>query len=308
MIQLTRHPKRDDLLSRVSTLDPEVDYEAIYQILALHEFPWDMVTALNLAFYRTFAAPRMAALLVQTGEVQKEPTKRAADTGLFMYDLIASGLHSQRGLDIVRQLNGMHRRWEIEAEDYLYVLAAFVVVPARWIDSVGWRPLSDNEKSASVRFYGELGRLMGISDLPNTYEAVANVFDAYETRHLRYSSNAATLLEATRSVLESRLPSRLQFLAGPLLRAMLDEPLSRCFGVRPAGPLLRTSFAGALSVRRAVLRRRGPRADPWFTPGRAMSLYPTGYDLADLGPAAHRAGGTADAALPAGSGRGPQHD
>ncbi len=285
--RLIRHPRRDDLLARVQALDPAVDYEAIYQIMALQEFSWDMITALNLAFYRTFAAPRMASLLAHTGEVQKDPTKRANDTGLFMYDLIASGLHSDRGLEIVRRLNGMHRRWRIDNEDYLYVLAAFVVVPTRWVDSAGWRPLSAAEKTASVHFYGELGRLMGIRGLPATYPEVAAVFDAYEHRHLRYSDHAAQLLASTRDVLKDRLPNPLRFLAGPLLRAMLDRRLCTCFGLQPAGPVLRNAFRAALAIRGAILRRRPPQPAPWFTPGQALSAYPRGYQLADLGPAEH---------------------
>ncbi len=279
-----RHPQRHALLAQVQALDPARDYEAIYRTTALHEFPWDMVTALNLAFYRTFAAPRMAALLVHTGEVLHQPAKRAADTGLFMYELIASGLHSDRGREVVRRLNRMHRQWPIEAEDYRYVLAAFVVVPTRWINQVGWRRLSDAETDAAVRFYAELGRLMGIRGLPASYLQVAALFDAYERQHLRYSDDSARLLAATRTVLESRLPRRLQFLAGPLLRALLDPTLCACFGVRPAGVVLRTVLRTALAARRAHLRRRPPRLDPWFTPGRRLSAYPNGYQLSDLGP------------------------
>ena len=129
---------------------------------------------------------------------------------------------------------------------------------------------------------------MGVQGLPTTYQQAAEVFDAYERRHLRYSDNAAQLLAATRTVLESRLRTRLQFLAGPLLRAMLDDNLAKCFGVPPAGPVLRATFRGALAARRALLRRRAPRLEPWFRPGRAMSLCPKGYQLADLGPAGHQ--------------------
>ena len=281
---LRRHPEREALLRQIEHLDPERDYEEIYRLMALHEFPWDTVTALNLAFYRTFAAPRMAALLVQTGEVLSRPTKRATDTGLFMYELIAGGLHSDRGREVIRRLNRMHRRWPIEMEDHRYVLAAFVVVPTRWINSAGWRPLSDTETRAAVRFYAELGRLMGIRGLPATYPQVAALFDAYERQHLRYSEDSARLLAATRTVLESRLPSRLQLLAGPLLRALLDPTLCACFGVRPAGLVLRTALRTALAARRAHLRRRPPRPAPWFTPGRPLSGYPDGYQLSDLGP------------------------
>ena len=280
---LRDHPARSKYQEAVALL-PDSQYEAIYRLTALHELPWDTVMGLNLAFYRTFAAPRIAALLDQTGETVRNPTKRSIDTGLFMYDLIASGVNTPRGHEIARRLNQMHRRWDIAEEDYRYILATFIVVPTRWINDVGWRRLSEKERDASLRFYLRLGDLMNISGMPTTYAGVEQLFDNYEKAELAPTPAGARLMTATQGVIADRLPRPLRFLARPLTRATLSPELCRCLGLPPAGRILRHSFRLALRVRAVVVGRMAPRDQPWFTPGRTLSLYPAGYQLSDLGP------------------------
>jgi hypothetical protein len=162
------HPDRFAHVQRLAALDPQTDDHEIYRTTALMEFPWEMRFGLNLAFYRTFAAPRIAALLAHTGEMERQPQKRAMDSGMFMYELIEHGLDHERGKEVVRRLNQMHRRWDIDNEDYVYVLAAFVVAPTRFIDENGWRKLTPVEREATASFYRQLGRHMAIRDLPES--------------------------------------------------------------------------------------------------------------------------------------------
>lgn len=248
-----------------------------------------MQFGLNLALYRTFAAPRVAALLAHTGEIEGNPSKRAMDTGLFMYELIANGLDHERSREVVRRLNQMHRRSDIDNEDYLYVLASFVVVPTRWIHDCGWRSLTSVEREASSSFYRRLGQLMAIRDVLDSSAGFAALFDDYEARHLRPTAEAGALMGATQRVLSDRLPRPLRALAAPALGALLDERLRVCLGVPSAGRLTRAAVRTALGVRRLVVRRQGPRPSPWFEPGQATSVYADGYALDELGPqTAHR--------------------
>lgn len=69
-------------LRLIHKLDPESDYLRIYQLTAFYDFPRDMRDGLTLAFYRVFAIPRIAQLLVSTGEMTRRPAKRSYDTGL----------------------------------------------------------------------------------------------------------------------------------------------------------------------------------------------------------------------------------
>jgi hypothetical protein len=66
----------------VQTLDPEQDHWRIYRLTAQVEFPWDITRALELAPYRTFTVPSVAAVLDGTGEFPLRAQKRYDDTSL----------------------------------------------------------------------------------------------------------------------------------------------------------------------------------------------------------------------------------
>ena len=54
-------------------LDPVRDNNRICRYMAGYEFPWDLTRALELALFRTFCIPSIAALLDQTGEFHHRP-------------------------------------------------------------------------------------------------------------------------------------------------------------------------------------------------------------------------------------------
>jgi hypothetical protein len=56
------------------------DHVRIVYLDACYEFPFDTTRALKLAFFRTFAVPRIAQLLASTGEVTDRALKRYDDT------------------------------------------------------------------------------------------------------------------------------------------------------------------------------------------------------------------------------------
>jgi hypothetical protein len=181
----------------IAALDPVKDFLRIYQLTALYDFADDMRYGLNLAFYRPFAVPRIAGLLAHTGETTRQPAKRSYDTALVIYELISAGFDDDRGREMVRLLNRVHGRWNIANEDFLYVLSTFIVVPTRWIEHHGWRPMLHAERVATLTFYRELGRRMNIHNLPDTYEEAAALLDGYETTHLAPSSAGNILMGST---------------------------------------------------------------------------------------------------------------
>ena len=80
----------------------------------------------------------------------------------------------------------MHGAYDISNDDMRYVLSTFVVVPKRWMDDYGWRPFTPAEVEASTRYYLELGRLMGIKDVPETYAGFERLLDDYEAEHFGF--------------------------------------------------------------------------------------------------------------------------
>ena len=272
-------------LRRIQALDPERDWWHIYRLHAQQEFPWDVTRALELALYRTYAVPSIGGLLDRTGEFRTRTQKRYDDTALLLGEVLENGVDSERGRAALRVINRAHARYPIDADDARYVLATLLVVPARWVDRYGWRPMADHERRAAYLYYRELGRRMGVKDWPGSFEEVAAFLDDYETRRFGFSVGGARTATATRELFVSWFPRALAPVTRAGVIALLDPPLLRAFGFAPAPAWLRAAADLALRARARVVRllpaRRRPVrvADAW-----TVRSYPTGYAIDELGP------------------------
>jgi hypothetical protein len=63
-------------------------------------------------------------------------------------------------------MNQLQGRFRIANGDFLYVLSTFVFEPIRWNRRFGWRPMCEQERLGLFYFWREVGRRMGIKDLP----------------------------------------------------------------------------------------------------------------------------------------------
>jgi ER-bound oxygenase mpaB/B'/Rubber oxygenase, catalytic domain len=268
----------------IARLDPETDYEEIYRILGAHEFPWDLHQSLSFALFRTYAVPSIGRLLAGTGELERRTQKRYDDTVLLLDEPLVAGLRSDAGRRAIRRVNQMHGAYDIDPADMRYVLSTFVVVPRRWLEDYGWRPLSGDEVRASVRYYQELGRLMGIKDVPATYAGFEELMDTYEAEHFAFDEGGRRVADATMRLLVGFYPS---FLSRPVelfSRALMDEPLLAAFGFRrPPRLVVRAARAGLRARGRieAVLpARRRPLHSADL---RRIRSYPDGYQVDALG-------------------------
>ncbi|MEV0569352.1 oxygenase MpaB family protein [Dactylosporangium sp. NPDC050588] len=274
---------RYDNLRRIEGSDPEADYLLIHQLTLREEFPWDMRMAFNLAFNRSFALPRVAAELVRTGRVLTEPRRRADDTGIIMYEILMHGFEHPRGRLALRLLNEAHRQVPAGNDDSVYVLAALVVVPMRWLRRYGWRAPAGQEREAAARYYREVGLRMGIRDIPSGYAAFEAWFDAYEAAHLRHTPEAERIERVTRELLRGRIPRPLRGVADALIASLYDPPLRRAYAVPDPPAWARIGLHAVLRSRALLLRLAGPRTTPLFADGIVTKSYPDGYDLAKLG-------------------------
>ena len=179
--------------AELAKLDPADDWHEIYKRLTLWELPAEARFGFQLAFYRPFAVPRMAAVLQRTGHFRRDTVRRAYDTGLVMHEIIWGGVDSERGRRMVKLMNALHDRPDIHAEDMTYILNALIVVPTRFMDRFGWRRVTESERHATWRFYEELGQRMAIADRPQSYaDAEARLIE-YERRELAPSPAGAEL-------------------------------------------------------------------------------------------------------------------
>ncbi|MFE4856273.1 oxygenase MpaB family protein [Streptomyces sp. NPDC056670] len=275
---------RFDRLKEIQRLDPERDFLAIHRMTASLEFPWDYTRALELALYRTYAVPSIGRLLAETAELTERPQKRYDDTTLLLDAVVEHGFDSAEGRAAVRRINQMHRSYDISDDDMRYVLCTFVVVPKRWLDSYGWRRLSNHELRAAARYYQTLGQHMGIKEIPDSYEEFERCLVAYEAAHFGFDEGGRRVSDATLDLMASWYPRPL----APLLRAaslaLLDDPLLRAFRYERPAPAARALVHGALRLRARAVRLFPPRSTPHY--GRQnpeVKGYPDGYRVPELG-------------------------
>ena len=102
------HPELTESL-RAQQTAPEADWESTFRRMVMYDLAKDMELGNFLSYYRNFAIPHLAATLVQTREVLDRPMKRSYDTAIVIYELIANGLDSPRGQEMVALLNRVHR-------------------------------------------------------------------------------------------------------------------------------------------------------------------------------------------------------
>jgi len=275
---------RDHWQRHVATLDPEADYEEIYRVVFAHEFPWDLHQAMSFALFRTYAVPSIGRLLDETGEFRRATQKRYDDTVLLLDEPARSGLRSPSGLRAIRRVNQMHGAYDISNDDLRYVLSTFVVVPKRWLDDFGWRPLSPAEVRASVRYYRELGALMGIRDLPATYQGFDELLTSYEAEHFAFDEGGRRVADSTLRLLTTFYPAVLAPVVRTASLALLDDPLLAAFGFPRPPAAARRLVRAALRTRGRVVSvlpaRRRPRHSPDMPTIRS---YPDGYDVDALG-------------------------
>jgi hypothetical protein len=271
---------------KIASLDPGADAAQIYRILAAHEFPWDMNQALSFALFRTYAVPSIGRLLFETGEFTERTQKRYDDTALLLDGVLEHGVASDDGRAAVRRVNQMHGRYDISNEDLRYVLSTFVVVPIRWLDSYGWRPLTEAEKVASANNYRELGRHMGIRDIPATHAEFAELLDDYERANFAFDPGARAVADATLELMTTFTPNR--FVPKPVMRrfayALMDDRLLDAFHYPRPTKADRLLSEQAVKTRGRVVRLLPPRQQPMFA--RQLSnirSYPDGYDVRALG-------------------------
>lgn len=276
--------RRTHWLEHIARLDPATDFEEIYRVTVTHEFPWDMNQALSFALFRTYAVPSIGRLLDQTGEFGRDAQKRYDDTALLLDELSLHGLHSAGGRRAVRRINQMHGAYDISNDDMRYVLATFVVVPKRWLDDYGWRALTPAEVAASTRYYRELGRLLGIKGIPETYDDFERLLDGYEATHFAHDPAARRVADATFAVVKTFYPKALSWPVDVCSRALMDDALLTAFGYRAPPPPMTRAARAALRLRGRAERLLPARRTPRHVQDlRWVRSYPDGFDVDRLG-------------------------
>ncbi|TYL54864.1 DUF2236 domain-containing protein [Nocardioides sp. BGMRC 2183] len=269
---------------RNDQLDPETDYVEIVQNLSLYEFTWDITQSLSFALFRTYAVPSIGRLLDETGQFTEACQKRYDDTALLLEAPFVHGFDSEQGRTALRRINQMHKMYDISNDDLRYVLATFVVVPKRWLDDYGWRPLSETELRACVNYYRDLGRHMNIKEIPETYDGFMHLMDDYERAHFAFDAGGRRVADATLGLMCTFYPAPVRKPVEVFSRALMDEPLLQAFRYDAPHPAIVRLSRGAMRLRARLLRHTPSNRTPTFTADLPrIKSYPGGYALAELG-------------------------
>src|SRR4051794_19573004 len=211
--------RRDHWKVRNDSLDPATDFVEIYRNLVMHEFPWDMNQALSFALFRTYAVPGIGRLLDRTGQFTTDVQRRYDDTALLLEPPTRLGFDHPEARAAIRRINAMHRAYDIPDHEFRYVLSTFIVVPRRWLDDYGKRPLTPHEVEASVLYHRTLGRHLNIKDVPETFDDFAELMDSYEAEHFAYDEGARRVADSTLALMRTFYARPLQAPAGVFAQA-----------------------------------------------------------------------------------------
>jgi hypothetical protein len=272
-------------LREIRRLDPVADHRRIVYIDACFEFPWDTTRSLELALFRTFASPRVAALLDSTGEFARAAQKRYDDTDLILSTIVEAGYDSEEGRRAIRQMNRIHGRFEISNEDFLYVLSSFVFEPIRWNARFGWRPLIETEKLATFEYWREVGRRMAIREIPDTYGEFERFNEEYERREFRRTEASRRVGTSTRDMFLAWFPGLPRRFGAQAIYALMDEPLLEAFGFPQPPRAVRAAVENALRARARIVAALPARRRPRLRAQRRTKTYGRDWRLEELGPA-----------------------
>ena len=272
-----------------------------FRLAVLTDLGPDFRLGFKLAYFSNFASPVIATALDASGQIGSEPMRRAKDTSIVVYEIVANGFESERGRRMVDLLRRVHQGVPGSRDDYLYVLETLFVAPLRLVQRTAPRPLDAQEIAQAGAFFARLGAELGLADAPATFADAARFCAEYEAQHAAASPAGARLMTSTLGALLESAPRRLRPAAGLVARlgvsALFDDPaMSRALGLPVLPRPVRAAVSTAVRLRRrATARRVGGGAEGAagvvgveFTSGEASRVYPHGYDLDDLGPGAAR--------------------
>jgi len=279
-----RATTRFDVLRQIEQLDPERDHQRIVHLSFGYEFPWDSIRALELALYRTYCVPSISTLLDRTGEFRDNTQRRYDDTSIIVAEMCEWGYDTGRGKEALDRLNWAHSHYKIANNDFLFVLSTFIYEPVKWIDTVGWRPTCANERLGYYYFWREVGKRMGVVDIPPSYEAFEAWSRAYERQHFRFAETNQRVGTSTRDLFVAWFPRVLTPFVRYSIYAMLDESMITAFGFPKPLPLTRPMLRGVLKLRGRAVRWLPPRRQPHFFTDNRNRTHPEGYQISNLGP------------------------
>jgi hypothetical protein len=232
------HKEINKAYGRYSHDPHSMSYAAAHEIIktiVVREFPFMYAFAIQFALIKGYALPFGTKLLVQTRRLasKEKVGKRSEDTVLLVYELLVSGIDSERGLAALSKINWIHRQYgsKIRNGEMVHTLSLFVLDPIRWINAHEWRKLSELEEVAIFTYWKEIGNRMGINDIPVTLAAFEDWVKDFETENMRYSDTNRICATATINLYLRSLPRFLQGFGRNVMTAFIEPRIRPLIGL-----------------------------------------------------------------------------
>jgi uncharacterized protein (DUF2236 family) len=278
---MSRFATRDE----IEKLDAQADHQRIVYLASQYDFGFSNQRALEFALFKTYAAPRMTAILDSSRQFYDHGQRRYDDTALIIAEIVENGYDSERGRAAIRRMNNIHRHFPIDNEDYLYTLSVFIYEPIRWNRLLGWRRFTEKERLALFYFWREVGKRMNIKDIPDTTEAFERWSLEYEQRYFTFADTNQKIADATIAVFAGWVPAFMRPVVKPAVIALLDDLTREAFGYPKQPSLLTSVLRAVLRLRAGVIRLLPANRTPYAFTKQKNRTYPHGYDLSSIGTA-----------------------
>jgi len=171
---------------------------------------------------------------------------------------------------------------------FLFVLWTFIDFPIQWMAGFGWRAFTVHEQSAWLHFWLQIGRQMGLRDVPADKSSFDAFVSAYEAREMVPDAASARVADAAVAIMQGWLPAPLRGLVRPIAACLARPSIPRPADFVPPAPWLRTTVRGVLKVRARIKAWISTERYPALLADRAYRSYPKGLPpIEDAGPPRH---------------------
>jgi hypothetical protein len=206
---------------------------------------------------QAFAIPGISRVSVGAKEMVDRVGKRYADTTVLVGEFLVNDIDSERACIAINRMNWIHSRYgsKIQMDQMVYTLCLLTCEALQWIDKYDWRQTTPLEKHASWVFWYEVGRRMGLTDVPESFEACAMYIEDFETKNMAPSDDNAVIAKGVFALYASTIPAFLTPLVQTVLIAFMDSQLSGAFKLPARSTsVVRSLLNFGLAVRKYFVR------------------------------------------------------
>ncbi|KAF9171439.1 hypothetical protein BGX21_000494 [Mortierella sp. AD011] len=141
-----------------------------------------------------------------TGTITTTPRKKPSGASADIVDdeeLKERTNDDARAKAAVDRINFIHSHYNISQGDFVYNLALSVLDSIYWVGRFDWRPLTELEENALVAIWTDLGRKMGIENIPKTVQEFEDWAENYELGIMKYAPTNTAMADGNIAVSQS---------------------------------------------------------------------------------------------------------